>query len=191
MDMQFLSGILLIVGFVLVMIASVTDPPGIYGKIDSAARLQIIANHQTRWLAANIVWALAGPVTAVGLLLFSIHLQGSQSAWLLNLAAATAVSGAVALVVYLYVRTSDPAAYFESSSPSPWIIAWFWLTSAALILYGVVFLQGGYPNWLGYGIIAIVGLLGVAALVFRAKFFAAIPPQIYYLLTFIAGIVIL
>jgi hypothetical protein len=60
-----------------------------------------------------------------------------------------------------------------------------------LLLYGIVFLQVGYPVWLGVGMIAGMAMIGGAALLFPARFFQSFPPQVFFLFTLIVGIVVL
>lgn len=191
MNLQRLAGILMIVGFALVIIGSIVGPQ-IYQETDNAVRLNLIANDQTGWFISNLSFALGAVVTAIGFLLISLHLRGSVSVWLLYLAAAVFISGSVLWVIFLYERATDPAAYIEIDSLMITLIyTFFWLTEAGLLLYGIVFLRGSYPNWLGYVSIVFVGLLGGAALIFGSQFFEFLPPQIFNLLTLVIGIVAL
>ncbi|MCK4899502.1 MAG: hypothetical protein KAS38_12030 [Anaerolineales bacterium] len=175
----------------LVIIGSIVGPQ-IYQEPDNAVRLNLIANDQTGWFISNLSFALGAVATAIGFLLISIHLRGSVPLWLPYLAATVFILGSVFWVIFLYVRTTDPAAYIESDSLMITLIyAFFWLTEAGLLLYGFVFIRASYPNWLGYLSIVFVGLLGAAALFFGSQFFDFLPPQIFNLLTLVIGIVVL
>lgn len=190
MSQQQLAGLLLVAGFVFVLLASFVGPPRLYQERESETRLEIIANHPTRWATSNLFFALGGLVTAGGLALFALQLRGSVSSWLLGLAAAAYILGAIVWAIFMYQRTVDPASLFTSYAFSPLTVALVVLSVTGLLLYGIIFLKAGYPGWLGVGTIAGMALIGGAALLFPAQFFASFPPQVFYLFTFVAGIVI-
>ncbi|HZD57128.1 MAG TPA: hypothetical protein VE136_10420 [Anaerolineales bacterium] len=186
-----IAGVVLIVGLVLVLVAAFAGPPRLYQDPDSDNRLQIIADYPGRWLASNLFFILAGVVTAVGLGLFSLHLRASISGWITGLAAAGYTLGTIAWMVLMAGRAVNPEPYFRNYTFSPLTVALLWLILVGLLLYGVAFLQAGYPGWLGFGTIAGTGLIGAAALFFPNQFYASFPPQILYLFTLVSGIVML
>lgn len=191
MNYQQIAGIGLIAGFVFILVASSVGPPRLYQEPDSEARLEIIANHTTRWAASNLIFAVGGLITAAGLALFALQIRGSASLWLIVLGVASYTLGAIVWAIFMYQRTVDPSSLFTSYAFSPPTIALVGLTVIGLVLYGVIFLQAGYPGWLGVGTIAAMVLTGGAALLFPTQFFASFPPQLFYLLTLVAGIVML
>jgi hypothetical protein len=191
MSQQQLPAILLILGFVLILAASTVGPPKLYQEPDIEKQLENIGNHTTSWTVSNLFYALAGFVTAGGLIIFSLQLRGSGSFWLAGAGSAAYILGAVAYTIFLYRRTVDPAALFTNYTFSPLTVVLLGSMVIGLLLYGVAFLQAGYPGWLGVGMIAGMVLIGGAALVFPAQFFKSFPPQVLYLFTLIAGIVLL
>lgn len=187
MDQINLAGILLVSGFVLVMIASFSGPPRLYQQADSQAQLQIIRDHPSRWLFSNALFGLAGLLTAAGLILFTATSQNSLTSWLAALAYAL---GTILWIVFLVKRIQDPAQLFENYAFSPFTFALFGLLIIGLLLSGVVYIQADYPAWLGYGTTALVTLIALVAVVIPATFFKWFPPQILYLFTLAAGIVL-
>jgi hypothetical protein len=186
-----LAGVLMIAGFVLVIIASSIGPNDVYSAPDSKTRLEIIAQYQGRWQATNLIWAAGSLVTAVGLLFLTLDLRRHQSPWLLYIAAAAFAIGSVAWAVYLYQRIGDPAGNLYTTTPAPLSLVFAWATLAGLALYGVAFLQGSYPNWLGYTLLVAMGLLVVGLVFFFDVVYASFPPQFFNLLTLIVGIIAL
>jgi hypothetical protein len=186
-----LAGVLLILGFVFVLVASIVGPPRLYQEPNSEVRLEIIANFPTRWTVSNLFFALGALVTAAGLTLFALQLRESVSPWLIWLAVAAYILGAIVWVIFMFQRTVNPASLFTSYAFSPLTVALVGLSVTGLLLYGILFLQAGYPGWLGVGTIAGMALIGGAALLFPAQFFASFPPQVFYLFTLVAGIVVL
>jgi hypothetical protein len=191
MDIQQSAAILLILGFVFVLVASFVSPPRLYQEPESETRLAIIADYPARWIASNVFFVLAGVATAIGLGLFSLHLRGSVNAWVNGLAVAGYSLGTVAWVILVVSRTANPEPYFGAYHFSPFTIALLWLLAGGLLLYGVAFLQAGYPGWLGVSTIAGMALIGGVALFFPTQFYASFPPQLFYLFTLVAGIVML
>ena len=191
MGYQKLAGLLLIAGFVLVMIATFIGPNDVYRAPDNETRLEIIAQNRGRWMATNLVWAVASLVTAGGLFLLTLGLRGRQSPWLLYIAAAVFAIGSIAWAIYLYQRIGDPAGNLYTTPPAPLSLVFVWAILAGLALYGVAFLQGSYPNWLGYTLLVSMGLLVVGLVFFFDVVYASFPPQFFYLLTLIVGIIAL
>lgn len=189
MKFNVLAGILLIAGFVLVLIASFVGPNKVYTAPDSQTRLEIITQNKGRWTATNVIWAVGSLLTAAGFIFLALALRTSQNPWLLYAGSVAVIVGMVAWAIYLYQRIGDPAGNLYTTPPAPLSLIFAWATLAGLALYGVVFLQGSYPNWLGYTLLVAMGLL-TAGLVFAFDVvYASFPPQFFSLLTMVIGIV--
>lgn len=191
MDQLTTSGILLVAGFVLVLFASFASPPRLYQESDSRVRLEIVENNQIRWLLSNIFFITAGVTSVVGLLLFTLQERGEASPLLSWLAAASYILGTLLWITFLYKRQVDPAQLFENytfSTFTAWLVG---LLVIGHLLYGIVFIQAGYPGWLGFVTIVLTAIIGLAALLIPGKFFASFPPQVFYFFSLAAGIVFL
>jgi hypothetical protein len=191
MEFQKLAGISMIVGFGLVMIASFVGPNAVYTAPDSNTRLEIIAQNQGRWMATNLIWAVASLVTGAGFLLLALALRESQNPWLLYAGAVAFIVGMAAWAIYLYQRIGDPAGNLYTTPPARLSLVFAWATIAGLALFGVAVLQGSFPNWLGYTLLVAMGLLAAGLVFFFDVVYASFPPQFFYLLTLIVGIVAL
>jgi hypothetical protein len=191
MNLQQTSGIFMIAGFVLVLIASFIGPNSVYTAPDNAARLKIIAQNQGRWRATNLIWAAGSLVTASGMLLLTLGLGKEMNSWLLYLAAAVFITGSVAWSIYVYQRIGDPSGNLYTTPPASLSLVFAYATIAGLVLYGLAFVLGSYPNWLGYTLLVATGLLATGMIFFFDAFYASFPPQFFYLLTLMVGIVAL
>jgi hypothetical protein len=191
MEYQKLAGITMFVGFVLVMIASLIAPNEVYSAPDSQTRLEIIAQNRSRWQATNLIWVVGSLVTAVGLLFLTLGLQRQQSPWIPYIATSVFAIGSIAWAIYLYQRIGDPADNLYTTPPPSLSMVFAWATIAGLALFGVAFIQGIYPNWLGYTLLVAMGLLVVGLVFFFERIYDSFPPQFFYLLTLIMGIVAL
>lgn len=177
-------------GFVFVLIASVAMTSDLYREKEAAVRLEIIAQNRRGWFVSNLFWALAAIVTGIGFLFITYHHKDTLNIWLMAAASLAYLIGVVGWVIFAYLRTINPVPFFENYTFSPVTYVLFWGIVSGLLLYGIVFWQVGYPIWLAIFMIIFTVTLGGLALWFPAKFYANFPPQILYLLTLIAGIVI-
>jgi hypothetical protein len=187
MSNERLAGVLLIIGFGLVVIGSVVGPPGLYQEPELDARLEIITANPGNWLASNGAWALAVLVTAAGLLVFSVSLRDTDAGTLGLVAGAAIVLGAISFTIQLYLRQISPGENYERTTL--FTLGFVWLTLIALLAYGVVFLRARYPKWLASLFIGVPILLVALAIFLGSRFYFNFPPQAFYLLTLLAGIV--
>ena len=182
-----LAGALLIIGFGLVVIGSVVGPPGLYQEPELDARLEIITANPGNWLASNGAWALAALITAAGLLVFSLGLRDTDTGTLGLVAGAAIILGAISFTIQLYLRQVSPGESYERTTL--FTLGFIWLTLIGLLTYGVVFLRAQYPKWLASLFIGIPILLAALAIILGSRFYFNLPPQVFYLLTLLAGIV--
>jgi hypothetical protein len=166
-----IAGLVLIAGFVFVLVASVTGPPGLYKEPDVDRLLELVAAHSASWAASNLFFGLAALLTAAGLSLFSLHVWGTVNPWPAGVGTAAYILGALAYAVFLYRRTVDPAALFGDYTFSPLAAILLASLVIGLLLYGVVILRAGYPGWLGWGFIAGTLVIG-GGRVFRPGVFS-------------------
>jgi hypothetical protein len=187
MDLRIGAGVALIGTFVMLFGGAVLSPPGIYGEPDIGARLETIAAHQTRWFASQAVSGLALALAPVGYVLLALHFRQGGGGTLGAFAAGCILVGSLIGEVYLYRFAVDPGTYWERSSAL--LQAAVWLTIAGSFLFGLIFLQGGLPAWIGY-----ITLLASAssAIVYL---FANVPSfflvSLLYLVAMLIGIVVL
>jgi hypothetical protein len=189
MNTPFWSAVLLIIGFVLVIIASVAGPQSLYREPDVNKQLQIVADHGTAWLLSNLFFGLAAVVTAVGLVLFALHQRAGGGGALAAAGAGAYILGAAAFAFFLYRRAVDPASLFTNYRFSPLTVLMLGSLTVGLLLFGMAILQAGYPGWLGAGLIAGMALIGGLALLFPVRFFKSFAPQAFFLFTLLAGVV--
>lgn len=189
MNLLQMAGILLILGFALVLIASFVGPNGVYTAPDNATRMEIIAQNQGRWKATNLIWAFGSLATASGMLLITLGLRNDGNTILLYLAATVFSIGSVAWAVYAFQRIGDPEGNLYTTPPAPQSLVFAYATIVGLALYGLAFLLGSYPNWLGYTLLVAMGLLTTGLIFFFDRIYAFFPPQFFNLLTLIIGIV--
>lgn len=190
MIIEHLPALLCILGFISVLAASSIGPRRLYQEPDVNRQLELVAEQQTAWIASNVFFALAGLLTAAGLVLFAGQLRESGHAGVAIVGSAAFALGSAAYAIFLYRRTVDPAALFASYSFSPLTVFTLASLVLGLLLMGVSFLQAGYPAWLGIVTIAGMFLVGGMAMFFPTQFFDNFPPQALFLFTLVAGIVI-
>jgi drug/metabolite transporter (DMT)-like permease len=191
MSMESVAGAVLIFSFLLVIVASMIGPNEVYRAPDSKTRLDIIARNQGRWRSTNLVWGIASVLSGLGLVLLTLALRPIQVPWLLDTGAVIYVVGAVCWAIYTYQRSGNPEGNLYTMSPPRLAMIFAWSTMAGLALYGAAFLQGDYPNWLGFTLVGSMGLLAAAFVFFFDTVYRMFPPQVFGLLTLLIGIVAL
>lgn len=192
MSKQRLSGIVLILGFIVfALFGFLFTPPNLYTEADIEVRLQIVENYRSRFNTAQIATVVGTAGIAVGYLLLTLHLQGSEAAGFANLGAAAMMLGTVSLAILMLLGITDPRAYLErgslsGSSASIYDDGFTWLTIAGYLLYGIVFLRAGFPKWLAYF------TLGLTILVlFAALFIEQAAVELLFLMPLVVGIALL
>ena len=189
MNNEQLPAILLILGFVSVLIASSVGPPRLYQEPSVDRQLELVAEYRTAWIVSNVFFGLAGLVTTIGFVLFSLQLRGSGIVWLASIGAIAYAFGTLAYAIFLYRRTVNPSQLFTNYTFSPLTIFLIASLMIGLLLMGVVLLQVGYPGWLGIGTVVGMVLIGGTAVFFPTQFFKSFPPQVLFLFTLMTGIV--
>ena len=194
MNLQQVAGIVIIAGFVLLVLNMFLNmflaPPRLYQETDiEEVRLKLIADHQARWQVAQWVGGIAPLMTGFGFLLLSIHLQGSQNPWPLNLGAATILLAGLLAVLSVNQFLADPRSYLDHSIQSPVTVAYLLLTSLGGFLYGIAFLQGGFPTWLGY-LTLVSGALVSLNWIFKTSWAYAFT-IFFYIVSAVVGVVLL
>lgn len=184
-----IAGYLLIASFIFMLIEPLVGPPRLFQEPELNKRLSIISDYPGRWLAANALFAASAISAAIGLWIFSKQIAGGGPINLAMIAGLVFIVGAIAMVGQAYLNQSQPDTYFERVTLVTYLA--FWGISIGLFLFGVVILQSSYSNWLGFSFIGIMTALSVLSLLYRDQFFYNLPPQIFFVLTMILGIVLL
>ena len=96
------------------------------------------------------------------------------------------VAGALAWSWSAYRRALSPRDFALGQLPGWSFAVYLSLTFGGLALLGPGLLAGGWPAWLGWGVIAADALFVVAYLRYRD-----IPPFVFYLLLIVVGIAVL
>lgn len=171
--MQKRAGILFSLGAVLTFIGGFR-PVNLYVfGMDNSPQLkaEYIESHPADWVLSNTLFAAGGVIAALGVVVFARQVQKVNDSRNIRIAsylgAAMAFVGAVFWAIILYNRVAmEPQALVRNIDVMPWM---FWasilLTAFALLIVGVVLLQTGYPRWLGWLVLGLVGLLLVWHLV--------------------------
>lgn len=188
MSLERIAGLVIMVGVVLYIVAMFVSPR-LYQEPDINQRVSIIEANRTRWNVSQLLFGLGIGLPAVGFLLLTLHLHDIQRQWAIYAGAAAFILGALSGVIFVFRQTSDPVQYWASTQPSALIVGAVVLTLAGLLLYGVVFIQGGFPKWLGYVAVAAAVVLLAAFLVTRGTT-GFVVASLSYLIILIVGIVL-
>jgi hypothetical protein len=189
---QTMAGVTLIVGSVLFLSAAFMPISLVYAESDPQEQVARVQDSRVAWVTSQALFALGSIVAAVGILLFArhVHLTDEQRALVIPaayLAAALAVIGVGFWLTDLYRRVFlSPETLFLDAGLQVWMfLVYTVLTQAALLLLGFVLLRSGYPGWMGWGLLAAVGLTIVMLAILRD-----VPPLFHYLWMLVLGIML-
>ena len=184
MSLHKIDGIILICGSIFFLIAAFSPISwAVFPESDPAKKLELITNGMTSWIVTQTFFALGAIITALGLSVTAYHLRGFTTSGLVVFVIIAVVLGASLWSWSMYQRMVDPAT-FTSGTPLAWqFMAYSLLTQFGLVAMGVINLQSGLPNWVGWLYIGGGILFFVGYLVFKDM-----PPFVYYLVTLIGGI---
>jgi hypothetical protein len=183
-DGQRLAALLIAAGPVLLIVAGIVTPSGLYQEPDDAIRIAIIDSQWAMFVAAQVLWSLWLVVPTIGFVLLSRHLT-SAIAWLPNVAALSVAAGAIAGVLFVALQTADPQRYWLDGEGAWASMVGAWLIIAAAILYGLAMINA--RGWavaayvlVGYGVVgAVAMLLSAPAFYITAGFsLAALAPAV-------------
>lgn len=181
-----IAGFMIIIGSLIFILAA--SPIGkIYGTQDFEARMARITASRSAYVFSQVLFAVGAVATAIGFARLSPGLRSSaRPGWLPTLASLLLLLGSAVWVFFIYQRTVRPEICFRDYASVPWQ-AWAYLalTAIALLLFGIGFLQAGYPQWMAYATVLVPGLVTAGAILIPEW----MPPQLTYLLTLDIGII--
>ncbi|MDP9439086.1 MAG: hypothetical protein M3P49_10115, partial [Actinomycetota bacterium] len=177
------AAIILLVDSVLFVIAAFMPVSRVFVEPSPAAKLEIITSNRAAWSASQLLFGLGASIAAIGLGFVAYHLRGTPGAVWIHIGPAAVILGAVFWDGHVYLRAVDPEGSVEGRLIGWLFAAYALLTQFGLLAFGVAYLQAGYPAWLGGVTVGGAVIFFIVYLVFKD-----IPPFVYYILTFVAGI---
>jgi hypothetical protein len=183
MSTERVGAVILLISSVLFVIAAFMPVSHVFAEPSQAAKLEIIASNRTAWSASQVLFGLGASIAAIGLAFVAHHLRDTPGAVWAYIGLAAVILGAVLWDGHVYLRAIDPEG-FVGGRLIGWLFpAYALLTQVGLLAFGVAYLRAGYPAWLGGVTVAGAVIFFIVYLVFKD-----IPPFVYYIPTFIAGI---
>lgn len=186
MDILKLSGVAAIVGSLLFLIVPFLTP-GLY-QLSPEQRVQFLEANRSTVLFQNISLIIAGFLVAGAFVAWSTQLGDEAPGFLWKSGSALMVLAAIFLGLFFWQTTRDPASYHLADSMSLPGNLYFIAAIGAFAIYSFLFIWSSIPNWLGYltGLVTALMLLGF--LFIGGK---DLPPQPFFLVSLIAGMVFL
>jgi hypothetical protein len=169
---------IILIGCLLFLFAAFNPSAMVFGVQGAQAKLEVIRRHERLWVISQYAFGLGAVVAAAGYLLLA-RAGGPLAAHggLLMLVSSGMLAGALLWGINLYMRATDFEGFANGTQPNWPFLAYTLLTLLGLAVWGYVYLQGGFPVWLGWGTMAPALILLGLLLVFRDM-----PPFVYYLI---------
>lgn len=185
MTSERLSGIILLIGSVLFIMAAFMPISSVFTEPVPEKRLAIINAAPDSWRLAQVFFGSGAVVAAIGLFVAYLFLRGKHASAASLIAFLLALIGALLWGWHTYLRAMDPEAFARGSLQLRWLAgAYFILTPAALFAFGIAIRRARYTRWLGWLNIG-------AAIVFILELIVSgdMIPLLYYVITAITAIV--
>lgn len=146
------------------------------------ARLAAIQRHQSLWVISQVAFGLGAVIAALGYVLLARALGDQAVATVLPRTASLGMLlGALLWGVNLVQRATDFAGFAQGTQPGWPFVVYSLLTIAGLAVWGWIYLQSGFPGWLGW---ATIGLAAVVLVLFVTL--RDMPPFVYYVISLLA-----
>lgn len=189
MSLQGLAGWLLILSVTFLAAGALVAPPLAYSGPDIASRLQVIQEHQGRWLLSKVLDGLAIFTPGVAFLVLTIALREKQDAVPLIMATVGFwISGLVGIVL-VYRLAFTPEVAFKTSLPPILDIPGSLGLVVGMVFAGWAYIQGALPAWIGYLSIA-AGVASLGAYFYVGFSLAFYVVAILYTINAVIGVVI-
>lgn len=146
------------------------------------ARLAAIQRYRSLWVISQVAFGLGAVIAALGYVLLARALGDRAVAMALPRAAALGMLfGALLWGINLVQRATDFTGFAQGTQPAWPFVIYTLLTIAGLAVWGWIYLQSGFPGWLGW---ATIGLAAVVLVLFVAL--RDMPPFVYYVISLLA-----
>lgn len=180
-----IASLVIIVGSLIFLVAAFSPISRVFGMPSSEAKWQLLSTSRIAWAFSQVLFAAGGIVTAVGIVLAAVSLQGRPAASAFHVAGGLMLIGAIAWTWSVYLRTIDPRGFIAGNLPTWPFVLYALFTMAALALIGYSLLQMGFPSWSAWLLIGCSLALFTLYIMFHDM-----PPAVYYLLCLILGLVL-
>jgi hypothetical protein len=170
---------IILIGCLLFLFAAFNPASMAFGAPTPEAKLEIIRRYERLWVISQYAFGLGAVVAAAGYLLLA-RAGGPQAAYggLLTLVSSGMLAGALLWGINLFMRATDFEGFANGTQPNWPFLTYTLLTLLGLAVWGYVFLQGGFPVWLGWGTLAPAVVLFALLVIFKDM-----PPFVYYLIS--------
>lgn len=188
MDLQILAGLLLTVGGGVGIAATLLPISIVYRTKNVQERAAILETRRKEYTNQNMMFLASELLIGIGLVLVSLLLAENGARSMGWLAAGISVPGTIFMAWVTVGRNNNtdgktflPERLYWIYSPS------IYLSHAALLVYGIAYLQTELVvNWVAW--VHILGMSMVLGFYITIK---NVPPQIYMLVSMLAGIYLL
>jgi hypothetical protein len=180
------TGLILLLGSVLFMIAAFLPYSRIFAESDPTIRLEILDQQRKMWSFGQVLFALGSVITVFGLAYLYFRYRESIPglwAWISILAL---LAGSILWSWHCVERLISPEGFVNGTLTPGLFLVYSLFTQAGLILFGILLLGTDLASWTGWMLILGMALLSVLMIIFKDM-----PPFVYYVFTLILAIKLL
>jgi hypothetical protein len=179
------AGWVLIAGAVGFLLAAFAPASFVFAMSDPEERRRHLAKYARSWRWGQVPFAAGAVVSAVGLLMLGVQLDG-RGGTAVACAGGLATLSTVPWVDQCRLRAQRPDSFLAGALPAWQFMAYLWGTLGALVVAGGALLATDVPAWAAWLVLGWSLLLAAAWLRFRD-----VPPFLLYLATTALGLAVL
>ena len=181
-----ISGLTLLVGSLLFLIAAFLPYSRIFGEPDPDVRLSILQQQAKMWSTGQVLFALGSVITVLGLAIFYLRFRESMPAFWAWLSIAIMLVASLLWSWHCVERMVSPESFAIGTLTPGLFLIYSFMTQAGLMVFGVLLLGTDLPGWTGWMLLAGTALISVLMIIFKDM-----PPFVYYVFTLILAIKLL
>lgn len=181
-----ISGLTLLVGSLIFLIAAFLPYSRIFGEPDPDVRLSILQQQSKMWSTGQVFFALGSVITILGLALLYLRFRESMPALWTWLSIAIMLVASLLWSWHCVERMISPEGFAYGTLTPGLFLIYSILTQAGLMVFGILLLGTDLPGWTGWMLIAGTALISVLMIIFKDM-----PPFVYYVFTLVLAIKLL
>jgi len=180
------SGLILLLGSLLFMIAAFLPYSRVFAESDPGVRLEILQQQRKMWSTGQILFVLGSVITVLGLFFLYFRLRDSiPGTWAL-FSVIMLLAASLLWSWHCVERMISPEGFVNGTLTPRLFLLYSILTQAGLIVFGILLLGTNMASWTGWMLIAGTALISILMIIFKDM-----PPFVYYVFTLILAIKLL
>lgn len=176
------AGVLLVAGAAVFVAVAFAPASFVFGMSDPDEQRRFLDAHARSWKWAQLPFAAGAVVSAVGLLVLGLQLDGARGL-IVALAGAVAIVASLPWAEHCRLRARSRDDFLQGRLPGWHFTVYVWGMLGALGATGIALFGTDLPRWSAWFVVGATGVF--AAVMLRLR---DLPPFVFYLVTGVLGV---